>query len=175
MCCTNKRIDEAKCYDAIRKRRWPQGVHGPHCASNKISKRGKNHRRQECRRYTCKSCKKRFDDLTGTIFRGHHQPLSVGFTFLYLMGLNGSNPPIAQALGLDPSDGQAMAEWLRGGIVQRRPKVRMRGVVECDAVSVVAGHKGRPEHIKGRRGRRRRLKGAPGRGTLAKEKPPSSA
>jgi hypothetical protein len=50
------------------------------------------------------------DDLTGTIFMGHHQPLSVGFTFLYLMGLNVSNPPIAQELGLDTRDGQAMAE-----------------------------------------------------------------
>jgi transposase-like protein len=48
----------------------------------------------------------------------------------------------------------------------------MKGVVECDEVYVVAGHKGQPDKIKGRRGRRRRLKGAPGRGTLAKEKPP---
>jgi transposase-like protein len=48
----------------------------------------------------------------------------------------------------------------------------MTGVVECDEVYVMAGHKGRPDQIKGRRGRRRRLKGAPGRGTLAKEKPP---
>ena len=88
------------------------------------------------------------------------------------MGLNVSNPQIAEELGLDPSDGQAMAELLRGGILQRRAKVRMKGVVECDEVYVVAGHKGQPDKIKGRRGRRRRLKGAPGRGTLAKEKPP---
>jgi len=74
--------------------------------------------------------------------------------------------------GWTPSDGQTMAELLRGGIVQRRPTVRMNGVVECDEVDVVAGLKGRPDQIKGRRARRRRLKGAPGRGTLAKEKPP---
>ncbi len=60
---------------------------------------------------------KRFDDLTGTIFMGHHQPLSVWLTFLYLMGLNVSNQQIAEELGLDPSDGQAMAELLRGGIL----------------------------------------------------------
>ncbi len=103
---------------------------------------------------------------------GHHQPLSVWFTFLYLMGLNVSNQRIAEELGLNTSDGQAMAELLKGGIVQRCSRVRMKGVVECDEVYVVAGHKGRPEKIKERRGRRRRLKGAPGRGTLAKEKPP---
>jgi transposase-like protein len=164
MCCINKVIDEAKCYDEIRKKRWPHGVRCPHCESNKIGKRGKNHRRQECRRYSCQHCGKRFDDLTGTIFMGHHQPLSVWFTFLYLMGLNVSNQPMADERGLNASDGQAMAELLRGGIVQRRAKVRMTGVVECDEVYVVAGHKGRPEKIKGRRGRRRRLEGAPGRG-----------
>jgi transposase-like protein len=172
MCRINKLIDEAKCYDEIRKRRWPYEVHCPHCDSNRISKRGKNHRQQECRRYACKNCGKRFDDLTGTIFMGHHQSLSVWLTFLYLMGLNVSNQQIAEELGLDPSDGQAMAELLRGGILQRRAKVRMKGVVECDEVYVVAGHKGQPDKIRGRRGRRRRLKGAPGRGTLAKEKPP---
>jgi transposase-like protein len=132
MCCINKLIDEAKCYDEIRKKRWPHGVRCPHCESNKISKRGKNHRQSECRCYACKNCGKRFDDLTGTIFMGHHQPLSVWFTFLYLMGLNVSNQQIAQELGFDTSDGgQAMAELLRGGILGRRAKVRMTGVVEC--------------------------------------------
>ncbi|MFQ5560695.1 MAG: hypothetical protein ACE5FU_08935 [Nitrospinota bacterium] len=27
--------------------------------------------------YECKECGKRFDDLTGTIFSGHHKPLRV--------------------------------------------------------------------------------------------------
>lgn len=103
---------------------------------------------------------------------GRHQPLSVWFSYLYLMGLNVSNRQIAQELGLNESDGQAMAELLRGGIVACRAKVRLEGEVECDEVYVVAGHKGRPDKIKGRAARRRRLKGAPGRGTLAKEKPP---
>ncbi len=41
---------------------------------------------------------------------GHHQPLSVGFTFLYLMGLKVSNQPMAEELGLNTSDGPVMAE-----------------------------------------------------------------
>ena len=85
----------------------------------------------------------------------------------------GRTRQIAEELNLNESDDQAMAEALRGGMVQRRPPVRMGGVVECDEGYVVAGHKGRPDHIKGRLPRRRRrLQGAPGRGTLAKEKPP---
>lgn len=172
MCGLNKLIDENKCYEEIRQKRWLYGVCCPHCTSNKINKRGKNHRQHGCFRYSCKKCGKRFDDLTGTVFMGRHQPLSVWFTYLYLMGLNVSNRQIAEELGLNESDGQAMAELLRGGIVKRRPKVRMKGVVECDEVYVVAGHKGKPDKIKGRTARRRRLRGARGRGTLEKEKPP---
>ena len=78
---------------------------------------------------------------------GRHQPWSVWFADLYLMGLNGSNRQMAEESNLNESDGQAMAEALRGGIVQRRPPVRMGGVVECDEVYVVAGHKGRPDRI----------------------------
>jgi len=103
---------------------------------------------------------------------GRHQPLSVWISYLYLMGLDQSNLQIAEELGLNASDGQAMADELRGGIVKRRTKARMEGVAECDEAYGIAGHKGRPDQIKGRAPRRRRLKGAPGRGTLEKEKPP---
>ena len=155
----NSLIDESKCYEEVRRRRWPNGVCCPNCTSNKIDKRGKNHRQQECRRYSCKKCGKRFDDLTGTIFMGRHQPLSVWFGYLYMMGLNVSNRQIAAELDLNESDSQAMADQLRGGIVKRCPEVRMKGVEECDEIYVVAGHKGRPDQIKGRDPRRRRLKG----------------
>ena len=173
MCRLNDLLDESKCYEEVRRKRWPHGVRCPCCTSNKINPRGQNHRRRACRRYSRKNCGKRFDDLTGTIFMGRHPSLSVGLAYLYLMGLNLSNRQMAQELNLDESDGQAMAEPRRGGIVQRRSPVRMSGVVECDEGSVGAGHKGRPDHIKGRvpRRRRRRLQGAPGRSTLAKEKP----
>ena len=172
MCRLNNLIDEEKCYEEVRRIRWPNGVRCPGCTSNKITKRGRNHRQQACRRYTCKNCGNRFDDLTGTIFMGRHQPVSVWLAYLYLMGLNLSNRQMAEELNLNESDGHAMADALRGGIVQRRSKVRMSGVVECDEVYVVAGHKGRPDQIKGRTPRRRRLQGGPGRGTLEKEKPP---
>jgi transposase-like protein len=172
MCRLNNLMDESKCYEEVRRSRWPNGVRCPICTSNKINKRGNNHRQQECRRFSCKNCGKRFDDLTETIFMGRHQPLSVWFAYLYMMGLNQSNRPMAEELNLDESDGQAMAEPLRGGILKRRSNARMSGVAEGDEVYGVAGHKGRPDQIQGRAPRRRQLKGAPGRGTLEKEKPP---
>ena len=165
-------MDDEKCYEVIRRMRWPYSLHCPHCTSNKVVKRGKNHRHPGCQRYTCRKCGKRFDDLTGTIFAGHHQPLRVWLAYLHLMGLNVSNKQIAQELGLNESDGQAMAELLRQGVIKRRRPVRLRGEVEFDEVYIVAGHKGRPDKIEGRKARRNRLRGARGRGTLAKEKPP---
>ena len=165
-------IDNSKCYEEVRRLRWPYEIRCPRCDSNKIAKRGKNHRHQECRRYRCKRCEKQFDDLTGTIFAGHHQPLRVWITCLYLMGLNVSNRQIAQELDLNESDVQEMTSLLRRGVVKRRPVVSLEGEVECDEVYVIAGHKGRSDGIRGRKARRNRLKGARGRGTLAKEKPP---
>lgn len=40
-------------------------------------------------RYECKDCGKRFDDLTGTIFSGHHQSLSKsGYQGLWFTSMN---------------------------------------------------------------------------------------
>jgi hypothetical protein len=49
-------------------------------------------------------CDTRFDDLTDTIFAGHHQPLKVWVLCLYFMGLNVSNEQIAHELALNVSD-----------------------------------------------------------------------
>jgi len=165
-------IDDAKCYEEVRRLRWPCGLGCPRCDSNKIAKRGNNHRHQACRRYRCRKCGKQFDDLTGTIFAGHHQPLRVWIISLYLMGLNLSDRQIAHELDLNESDVHDMTSVLRRGVVHRRPVVSLAGEVECDEVYVIAGHKGRPDGIRGRTARRNRLEGARGRGTLANEKPP---
>ena len=91
--------------------RWPYAIDCPGYGSNKIVKRGRNYRHRACRRYTCRNCAKRFNALTETLFMGRHQPLSVGFSFLYLMGLN-------------ESDGRWMAGQLRKGIVKRRCRLK---------------------------------------------------
>ena len=169
-------ISEAECYAVVRELRWPDGqVRCPHCNSpHGVSKRGRHSTRPHQQRYFCARCQRGFDDLTGTVFMQHHQPLPVWILCLYLMGLNLSNAQIAQELQLSPSDAQTMTEQLRQGIVTRRPTPHLTGLVECDEVYLIAGHKGQPAAVRaaGRQGRCRRLKGARGRGTLAKEKPP---
>ena len=70
-------IDDAKCYAVVRELRWPDGVHCPKCGSGAINKRGFHTQQAHRQRYACQGCGQQFDDLSGTIFEGHHQPLRV--------------------------------------------------------------------------------------------------
>jgi transposase-like protein len=140
-------IDDAKCYEPIRQHRWPEGVRCPTCDSAAVARHGRDDTRPGRQRYRCAACGARFDDLTGTVLAGHHQPLRVWVSCLYLMGLDLSNRQIAQELDLCVSDVQAMTEALRHGLTAKLPPVVLRGEVEIDEVHVVAGHKGQPAAV----------------------------
>lgn len=168
-------IDEARCFQAIRDMRWPDGVvRCPHCDSEHVIKHGTDEVQVHRQKYRCKSCPCYFDDLTKTLFKGHHRSITTWVLCSYFMGLNLSNQQIGQELDLNKDVVQRMTRQLREGVVERKPKPRLSGEVEFDEVYVVAGHKGHPGAVtrKGRKGRRNRLKGARGRGTLEGEKPP---
>ena len=140
-------MDDVKCFALVRRHRWPDGVRCPACDSRAAIRDGCDDTQPNRQRYRCKACAGRFDDLTGTALAGHHRPLRVWVLCLYLMGLNPSNRQIAQELGLDGSDVQAMTEQLRRGLVAKAPPVRLAGEVEIDEVYVVAGHKGQPAAV----------------------------
>ena len=145
-------MDDAKCFAFVRQHRWPDGARCPGCGSSAVVRDGCDDT-QPCRqRYRCKACASRFDDLTGTVLAGHHQPLRVWVLCLYFMGLNLSSRQIAGELGLAVSDVQAMTEQLRRGLVARVPAVEQQGEVEIDEVYVVAGHKGQPDEVAKRGG-----------------------
>jgi transposase-like protein len=140
-------LDDAKCFAFVRQRRWPEGVRCPGCDSGAVIRDGCDDTQRYRQRYRCKACAGRFDDLTGTVLAGHHQPLRVWVLCLYFMGLNLSNRQIALELGLSPSDVQTMTEHLRRGLISKAPEVRLEGEVEIDEVYVVAGHKGQPAAV----------------------------
>lgn len=140
-------IDDAKCFETVRTLRWPDGVACPHCESFAITKQGRDDTQPERQRYLCQACERRFDDLTDTIFAGHHQPLRVWRLCLYFMGLNLSNHHIAHELDLNKDDAQQMTSQLRQGIVLKKPSPTLTDEVECDEASIVAGHKGKPEEV----------------------------
>jgi transposase-like protein len=127
-------IDDAKCFAVVRQQRWPEGVRCPGCGSGAVVRHGCDDTQLHRQRYRCKTCAGRFDDLTGTVLAGHHQPLRVWVLCLYLMGLNLSSRQIAQELGLSGSDVQAMTEQLRSGLVAKAPAATLEGAVEIDAV-----------------------------------------
>src|SRR3954471_14202130 len=140
-------IEDAKCFALVRQHRWPEGVHCPACGSGTVVRDGFDETQAHRQRYRCKACTGRFDDLTGTVLAGHHQPLRVWVLCLYFMGLNLSNRQIARELDLCVSDVQAMTEALRHGLAARLPPVVLRGEVEIDEGYVVAGHRGRPADV----------------------------
>src|SRR5215475_14230378 len=69
-----KLIDDVQCYQTVRELRWPDGVQCPSCASQHVIKRGFDDTELARQRYECHGCNTRFDDLTDSIFAGHHQP-----------------------------------------------------------------------------------------------------
>lgn len=141
-------IDDAKCFDTVRNIRWPDGACCPSCGSTEVIRYGHDQTQPARQRYHCKGCGSYFDDLTGTIFEGHHQPLRIWILCLYLMGLNLSNLQIAAELDLNKDDVQNMTKALRTGVNAKKPSFHLGGEVECDEVYIVAGHKGHPEVVK---------------------------
>ena len=132
-------IDEQKCYATVRQLRWPEGVTCRKCDSKSVVKRGFDETQSYRQRYQCQTCRARFDDLSDTVFSGHHQPLQTWILCLYLMGLNLSTHQIAQELDLNKDDAQQMTSQLRTGIVEKKPEVSLSGEVECDELYVNRG------------------------------------
>ena len=149
-------VDDAKCYALVRQHRWPDGVRCPQCASTAVTRNGRDDSQPHRQRYRCAACGARFDDLTGTVLAGHHQPLRAWVLCLSPTGLNLSDRQIARELDLGVSDVQLMTGSLRRGLAAGTPAVALDGEVEIDEVYVVAGHKGRPAAVA--------EKGAPGAG-----------
>src|SRR5215510_11454946 len=71
-------IDDGQCYQTVRELRWPDGIKCPSCASTQVIKRGFDETEFARQRYECTACHIRFDDLTYTIFAGHHQSVNHG-------------------------------------------------------------------------------------------------
>jgi transposase-like protein len=77
-------IDDAKCYEVIRHHRWPDGGRCTSCSGAAVIRHNHDDVQRHRQRYRCKDCGAQFDDLTGTVLAGDHQPLRV--LCLYFMG-----------------------------------------------------------------------------------------
>lgn len=70
-------IDDAKCYETVRRMRWKEGIGCSRCNCAEVIKGGKDDTQPQRQRNQCNGCGAHFDDLSDTIFAGHHQPLRV--------------------------------------------------------------------------------------------------
>src|SRR5688572_9323530 len=130
----------------IRSERTPFS-NGGHSTTRNRSKLAQKGSAKPFMRKAYKDCGARFDDLSGTVLAGHHQPLQAWILCLYFMGLNLSNHQIARQLRLNDDDVLAMASHLREGSVAKVPEATLERTVEADEVYVVAGHKGNPAAV----------------------------
>src|SRR5262249_5020712 len=99
-------IDDVQCYQTVRALRWPDGVTCPSCEFKYVIKRGFDETEPARQRYECHACHRRFDDVTDTIFAGHHQPLTVLVLCLYF---SGSPPRPSRGLCYDTHHVRAVA------------------------------------------------------------------
>ena len=97
----------------------PKG-HLPPPPPSPNTKQRRDESQPERQKHECNACRKRFDDLTGTICPAHHQPLRVWMLCLYFMGLNLSNEQIAHELDLNSNDAEKMTTQFREGIADLR-------------------------------------------------------
>src|SRR5215813_12423786 len=81
-------VDDVQCYQMVRELRWPDGVACPSCESIQVIKRGFDDTEPARQRYACHDCDRRFDNLTDTLFAGHHQPLKVWILCLYSLNFS---------------------------------------------------------------------------------------
>ena len=115
-------VSNEQCYATIRKLRWPDGPTCPRCNSVHVIKKGHDET-QVCRqKYGCKDCGGRFDDLTDTVFSGHHQPpQSLGFMSIF-HGVESVDRQISQELDLNKDDVQEMTTQLREGVEKKNSR-----------------------------------------------------
>ena len=77
-------IDDSKCFRSIRSMGRPDGVRCPECGSAEVTKAGRDDTQPETPALpVSRGCRKRFDDLTGTVFAGHLEPLRAWVLCLY--------------------------------------------------------------------------------------------
>jgi hypothetical protein len=115
------RSDDAKCFETVRARRWPDGVWCPSGESFERTQPGRDDTQPERQRSLCQSCERRVDEWTDTIVAGQHHPLRVWIRCRYFRGRTLSHHHMAQALELQKDDAQQMTCPFRQGLVRKTP------------------------------------------------------
>jgi transposase-like protein len=170
---------ESYCASVLRKARW-NGCRTvcPRCRSDNTKRDGHYRSYQK---YFCKSCRRSFNDKTGTLFHYSHTPLSRWFLAMYLFFVLRMGCSIRETSIQVEIPYYKCYVFIRT-LMERKKKsgsddegVLFSGKVESDEFYIKSGLKGRPYHKRiielGRAPRKRGLKSWRGRGTFEKDQP----
>jgi transposase-like protein len=167
---------EADAYRYMESLRWPDGPVCPHCASRErhyflTPKSGTEARKTRTgaetqrRVWKCKSCRKQFSVITGTVFHGTKVPLHTWLMVVFEMCANKNGiaaREIARKYGVAPKTAWFMTNRLREAMKSRAPERLISGAVVADETFI--GPTPRFQHgykkVKGGQGRMRAEKTA---------------
>jgi transposase-like protein len=92
-------MEDAWCYETLRRCRWPDGVTCPRCGLKRVTAHTRSGRTARVR-YLCLRCRRTFTDLTGTPLARTNLPLETWFLCLWLFGQERSVVEMARDLGV---------------------------------------------------------------------------
>jgi transposase len=171
-------FDVHTCCAYIHRLRWKdRPLQCPRCQSHNVASWGAYHYQPGLKRYRCKekTCKRTFNDLTGTLLDGSKRSVMHWILATFLLCLSCSSRRIARELGIHIRHGYRWCWWLRNAALSYEIGRKLDGTVEADDLYHTAGHKGQAEtggtKSLGRKPRGRRKKREPGRGHYDKDRP----
>ena len=143
--------DEAQAEAWFVARRWPDGIHCPHCDSDAISPRTS---KRQTPQYHCKSCKANFTVKTGTIMHDSKLSLSKWAIAFYLFSTNlkgVSSMKLHRDLGITQKAAWHLEHRIRE--TWNDETERMAGPVETDETYIGGLEKNKHESKKLKSGR----------------------
>jgi transposase-like protein len=171
-------FDVHTCCAYIHRLRWKdRPLQCPRCQSHNVGPWGAYHYQPGLKRYRYKekTCKRTFNDLTGTLLDGSKRSVMHWILATFLLCLSCSSRRIARELGVHVRTGYRWCWWLRNAALSFEMERQLEGTVEADDLYHTAGHKGQAKtggkKALGRRTRGRRKKREPGRGHYDKDRP----
>jgi transposase-like protein len=138
--------NEADAYRYLESLRWPDGPICPHCGSIErhyflAPKTGDDTRKTRTgkptmrRVWKCKTCRKQFSVITGTVFHGTKVPLHTWLMVVFEMCANKNGiaaREIERKYGVAPKTAWFMTQRLREAMKRRAPERLINGTVVMD-------------------------------------------
>jgi transposase-like protein len=148
--------DEDRCWEALRKARWPGGFACPNCGGGKYSFL------KPTRLFQCSACGKQTSVRAGTIF--HHSKLPLRTWFLAIYCLTQTKNSVAalelmRILGVQYNTAWLMKQKIMQVMHERNEKTRLEGRIEMDDAYLGGEKEGKP----GREARTSSLSSPPSR------------